>query len=323
MIVNILDCINSETPGFSFEILPPIKGRNIQGIFNNIEALLSYKPRFINVTTHRSEFVFKNLSDGLYQRVSERARPGTVAVAAAIQNKFDIPAIPHMICSGFTPQETEYALIDLSFLGITNLLVLRGDKAKHEPRFIPQEGGYSHASELQGQINKFNDGLLLDGSKFDLQHDANFIYGVAGYPEKHEESPNADIDLLRLKDKVDSGASYIVTQLFYDNDKFYNFVDNCRKVGINVPIIPGIKPFVSKGQLSVIPKTFKVDLPQELVEMIEAAEDDAAVKKAGVQWAIQQSEDLIANGFKHIHYYSHNSAQSVKNIVDAIFKKES
>lgn len=323
MSANILDLITACEPGFSFEVLPPLKGRSIQGLYANIDRLLPYGPRFINVTTHRSELVYKSVADGLYQRVSERSRPGTVAVAAAIQNRYDIPAVPHMICSGYTAIETEYALIDLSFLGITNLLVLRGDKAKHEPRFTPQEGGYSHASELAEQINRYNDCMLLDGTRFDHAAADSFIYGVAGYPEKHEESPNFEADLMRLKDKVDAGASYIVTQLFFDNDKFYRFVDACRAIGIEVPIVPGVKPLVSAGQLSVIPKTFKVDIPKALVDAVAGAHDDASVKACGVEWMVSQSEDLIAHGFNHIHYYSHNSTASVKAVVHAVFGKRS
>lgn len=321
MSANIIDLITATEPGFSFEVLPPLKGKSIAGLFANIDSLLPYRPRYINVTTHRSELVYKSVADGLYQRVSERSRPGTVAVAAAIQNRYDIPAVPHLICSGYTAIETEYALIDLSFLGITNLLVLRGDKAKHEPRFTPQEGGYSHASELAEQINRFNDCLLLDGTRFDHASADNFVYGVAGYPEKHEESPNMETDLMRLKDKVDAGASYIVTQLFFDNAKFYAFVDSCRAIGINVPIVPGVKPLVSAGQLNVIPKTFKVDMPKELVDMVTACRDDASVKAKGVEWMVRQSEDLIAHGFNHIHYYSHNSVPSVRAAVEAVFPR--
>lgn len=320
MSLNLADLISNPAPGFSFEVLPPLKGRGIRSLLNNVELLMPYGPRFVNITTHRSELVYKSVADGLYQRVSERARPGTVAVAAAIQNRYNLPAVPHMICSGFTALETEYALIDLSFLGINNLLVLRGDKAKHEPRFKAQEGGHTHASDLQKQINTFNDGLLLDGTGF--EHETNFHYGVAGYPEKHEESPNFESDLQRLKEKVDLGAEYIVTQLFFDNAKFFRFVEACRAAGINVPIVPGVKTLVSKGQLNVIPKTFKVDLPHELVESVEGCTTDADVKKAGVDFAIRQVRELIDNGFTHIHFYSHNATPSVHSVVKAIFPEK-
>lgn len=309
----------SSEPGFSFEVLPPLKGKGIKGLFDNVDRLMPFAPRYINITTHRSELVYKSVAEGLYQRVSERSRPGTVAVAAAIQHKYNIPAVPHLICSGFTAIETEYALIDLCFLGITNLLVLRGDKAKHEPRFATQVGGYAHASELEEQINRFNKCTLIDGTQF--EHDAalDFSYGVAGYPERHEESPNAESDLLRLKEKVDLGASYVVTQMFFDNDKFYSFVDACRAIGIKVPIVPALKPIVSASQLSVLPKTFRVELPKELVCLVEGCSSDADIKKAGVEWAIRQTQDLISHGYNHVHYYSHNAVRSVEAIVRDVF----
>lgn len=304
---------------FSFEVLPPLKGRSINRLFESIDSLIDYGPKYINITTHRSELVYKSVSDGLFQRVSERSRPGTVAVAAAIQNRYKVPAVPHIICSGYSALETEYALIDLSFLGINNLLLLRGDKAHHENRFIPNENGYSHASELQQQVNRFNDGFLLDGTQMDLPASESFTYGVAGYPEKHEEAPNVHTDLRWLKHKVDNGASYVVTQMFFDNEKFYAFVEECRREGINVPVIPGIKPIVSMGQLSLLPKTFKVDLPSDLVETILNCKDDEAVKQAGIEWAIYQVRDLMAHGVEHIHFYSHNAVRSVRKVVEHIF----
>ena len=316
---DILEEIASGQPGFSFEVLPPLKGKSIATLFDNVGRLMPYRPRYVNITTHRSELVYKSVQGGLYERVSERSRPGTVAVAAAIQNRFNIPAVPHIICSGYSARETEYALIDLSFLGINNLLLLRGDKAKHEPRFIPDPAGYSHASELQQQVNTFNDGVMLDGTAFELEEGFKFSYGVAGYPEKHEESPNTDTDLRWLKHKVDQGASYIVTQLFFDNDKFYRFVAACRDAGITVPIIPGIKPIVNLNQLTVLPKTFKVDIPDGLVKMLSHCTDNVQAKDAGVEWAIRQSRDLIDHGYTHIHYYSHNAAASVVKIVESVF----
>lgn len=318
---DILAGITSGTPGFSFEVLPPLKGRGIKGLFDNIDRLMPYGPRYINITTHRSELVYKSVADGLYQRISERSRPGTVAVAAAIQNRYNIPAVPHLICSGFTALETEYALIDLSFLGITNLLLLRGDKAKHEPRFTPSPEGHAHASELQEQVMRFNRGYLIDGTGFDNAGGAPFSHGVAGYPEKHEESPNVETDLRWLKHKVDNGASYIVTQLFFDNEKFFRFVDSCRAIGIDVPIVPGVKPIVNLNQLTVLPKTFKVDLPERLVRMLTACGSDAEAKQAGVEWAVGQSRELIDHGYNHIHYYSHNATPSVHAIVDAVFPR--
>jgi len=304
---------------FSFEVLPPLKGRSIGQLFDSIDKLIDFAPKYINITTHRSELVYKSVSDGLYQRVSERSRPGTVAVAAAIQNRYKIPAVPHIICSGYSALETEYALIDLSFLGITNLLLLRGDKAHHESRFIPNKNGYAHASELQQQVNRFNDGFFLDGTKMDIPASECFSYGVAGYPEKHEEAPNAQTDMHWLKYKVDNGASYVVTQMFFDNSKYYEFVDMCRSSGITVPIIPGIKPIVNAGQLSLLPKTFKVDLPSELVEELLACKNDEAVKQVGIEWAEYQVKDLMEHGVSHIHFYSHNAVRSVRSVVEKVF----
>lgn len=320
MTQDILQEITSGVPGFSFEVLPPLKGKSIATLFDNVRRLMPYAPRYVNITTHRSELVYKSVQGGLYERVSERSRPGTVAVAAAIQNRFNIPAVPHIICSGYSARETEYALIDLSFLGISNLLLLRGDKAKHDPRFIPDPAGYTHASELQQQVNTFNDGVMLDGTAFELEEGFKFSYGVAGYPEKHEESPNTESDLRWLKHKVEQGASYIVTQLFFDNEKFYRFVDACRAAGINVPIIPGIKPIVNLNQLTLLPKTFKVDIPDALVELLDKCTDNVQAKTAGVEWAISQSQDLISHGYTHIHYYSHNAAASVEKIVAGVFE---
>lgn len=318
--MTIPQIIQSQHPaGFSFEVLPPLKGRGIATIFKTIDALLPFNPLYINVTTHRSELVFKSIDSGLYQRVTERSRPGTVAVAAAIQNRFKIPAVPHIICSGFSKLETEYALIDLNFLGITNLLLLRGDKAKHESRFIPNENGHAHACELQTQVNAFNDGYFIDGTKMDVLTDQRFDYGVAGYPEKHEESPNIEMDIAWLKEKIKRGASYVVTQLFFDNDKYFAFVDCCRAAGITVPIIPGIKPITSLNQLSVLPKVFHTDIPTDLANSILSCKDDEQRKAAGVEWGIYQVKDLIKRGAPSIHFYSHNAARSVEQIVKAVF----
>ena len=305
--------------GFSFEVLPPIKGKGITQLFKNIDQLMEFKPLYINITTHRSEMVYKSTHDGLFQKVTERSRPGTVAVAAAIQHRYGIPAVPHIICSGYSKIETEYALIDLNFLGITNLLVLRGDKAKHDNKFIPNIDGHSHASELQLQINDFNRGLFIDGTQMDINTGTKFSYGVAGYPEKHEEAPNLEMDINWLKAKVDNGAEYIVTQMFFDNAKYYEFVERCRQAGINVPIIPGIKPIINLNQLTVIPKVFKVDLPTDLAVELIKCKDDVEAKNVGVEWCVAQVKDLIAHGVPSIHFYSHNATQSVKNVVSQIF----
>lgn len=310
---------NHASTGFSFEVLPPLKGKGISQLFKNIDCLIEFNPLYINITTHRSEMVYKCTTDGLFQKVTERSRPGTVAVAAAIQQRYNIPAVPHIICSGYSKAETEYALIDLNFLGITNLLLLRGDKAKHDPRFIPNENGHAHASELQLQVNDFNKGIFLDGTKMDIITGDSFCYGVAGYPEKHAEAPNLDTDINWLKHKVDNGADYIVTQMFFDNNKYYEFVERCRNVGINVPIIPGIKPMTSINQLTVLPNVFHVDLPAELVAEIMKCKDDSMAKAVGIEWCTAQARDLIAHGVPSIHFYSHNATQSVHQVALQIY----
>lgn len=311
----------NEKPTFSFEVLPPIKGRSIASLFRNIDMLSEFNPSYINITTHRSELVYKSIADGLYQRVSERSRPGTVAVAAAIQHRYKIPAVPHIICSGYSALETEYALIDLSFLGITNLLILRGDKAKHDSHFTPNPNGYSHATELQNQVNRFNEGYFIDGTQMDLLPEEKFSYGVAGYPEKHEEAPNKELDIMWLKRKVDAGASYIVTQMFFDNEKFFAFVDECRQAGINVPVIPGIKPIVNLNQLTLLPKTFKVDIPTALATRLAGCTDDDMAKVVGIDWAVEQVKDLHAHGVSHIHFYSHNATKSVREILSRTYPR--
>lgn len=318
MKVTDLIASNGKT-GFSFEVLPPLKGRGISQLFRNIDVLKEFNPLYINITTHRSEMVYKNTPDGLYQKVSERSRPGTVAVAAAIQQKYGIPAVPHIICSGFSRIETEYALIDLNFLGITNILLLRGDKAKHENRFIPNDNGYSHATELQIQVNEFNRGYFIDGTKMDIVTGEPFSYGVAGYPEKHEEAPNIDIDIQYARQKIDNGAEYIVTQMFFDNQKYYDFVDRCRKAGINVPIIAGLKPITTMNQLNLLPKVFHVDLPMELATELMKCKSDDDAKQVGVEWCKMQAADLIAHSIPSIHFYSLNATKSVEQVARAVY----
>lgn len=304
--------------GFSIEVLPPLKGNGINQLFGNIDRLSQFGPSYINVTTHRSELVYKSTADGMYQRFTERSRPGTVAVAAALQQRYSVPAVPHMICSGYSRLETEYALIDLSFLGINNLLILRGDKARHDNRFIPNENGHSHASELQRQVNDFNRGYFIDGTEMDVVSQAPFSYGVAGYPEKHDEAPNIESDMNWLKHKVDTGAEYIVTQMFFDNSRFYDFVERCRRAGIGVPIIPGIKPIVTRGQLTILPKVFHVDIPSDLVMEIERCTDDIQAKAVGVEWCAAQIADLYANGMPSVHIYSLNATASVEKILKKV-----
>lgn len=317
--MRITDLINkNEQTAFSFEILPPLKGTGIEKLYKDIESLKEFDPKYINITTHRSEYVYTDLGNGVFQRNRQRRRPGTVAVAAAIQNKYNITTVPHILCSGFTREETEYVLLDLQFLGITDLLVLRGDKAKHESSFIPEENGYAHAIELQEQINSFNQGIFVDGSEMKVTN-TPFSYGVACYPEKHEESPNIDQDIYWLKKKVEAGAEYAVTQLFYDNQKYFEFVEKVRQAGINIPIIPGIKPFKKASQLSMIPKTFKVDLPDDLTKAALACKDDNEAKQVGVEWCINQCRELMQHGVPSIHFYSIGAIDSIREVAKAIY----
>lgn len=317
--MKIIDLINkTKETAFSYEILPPLKGTGIEKLYETIDELQEFNPRYINITTHRSEYVYKELGNGMFQRNRLRRRPGTVAVAAAIQNKYDITVVPHILCSGFSREETEYVLLDLQFLGITDLLVLRGDKAKHESVFVPEKGGYLHATELQEQINNFNKGIFVDGSEMKVTA-TPFSYGVACYPEKHEEAPNLDSDIYWLKKKVEAGAEYAVTQLFYDNQKYFEFVEKAREQGITVPIIPGIKPFKRSSQLSMIPKTFKVDLPDALTKEVLKCKTDADVQQVGIEWCISQCKELIAQGIPSIHFYSIGAVDSIKEVAKQIY----
>lgn len=308
---------NAKTTAFSFEVLPPLKGKGIEQVFKTIDTLREFDPQYINITTHRSDYVYKTLENGLYQRVNERTRPGTVAVAAAIQHKYNIPAVPHIICSGFTKSETEYALIDLDFLGIHDLLILRGDKGKFDKKFTPSEEGYSYAVELQHQINEFNRGHFLDGSV--KEQSKSFSYGVAGYPEKHEEAPNLQSDMYWLKEKVKAGAEYIVTQMFFDNKKYFEFVENCRKEGITVPIVPGLKPINLADQLTVLPKIFHVDFPEELANELRKCKTNDEAKEIGIEWCIMQAKELKAAGVPSIHFYSLMATQSVKRVAEQVY----
>lgn len=317
--MRVIDLINSnEKTAFSFEILPPIKGTGIEKLYQTVDTLREFDPKYINITTHRSEYVYKDLGNGLYQRNRLRRRPGTVAVAAAIQNKYNITMVPHILCSGFSREDTEYVLLDLQFLGITDLLVLRGDKAKHESIFIPEQGGCTHAIELEEQINQFNKGHFVDGSEMKVTN-TPFSYGVACYPEKHEESPNMESDLYWLKKKVEMGAGYAVTQLFYDNRKYFDFVDRARAAGITVPIIPGIKPFKKLSQLTMVPKTFKVDLPEELTHEVMKCKNDDEAQQVGVEWCIKQCRELMAHGVPSLHFYSVGAVESIHQVAKEIY----
>ena len=303
---------------FSFEVLPPLKGTGIGGLKRTIDRLRDFDPLYINITTHRSEYVYHDLGEGLMQRSRLRRRPGTVAVAAAIQNEYKIPVVPHILCSGFTRSETEYVLLDLQFLGIENILVLRGDKAKEDAVFKPTPDGYSHTTELQQQINQFNSGQFVDGSEIKVPG-IPFSYGVACYPEKHEEALNLSTDLHWFKVKVALGAEYGVTQLFYDNAAYFRFVDQARKAGIQVPIIPGIKPLSKLSQLSVIPKTFHCDLPEDLAREALKCKTDDDVKALGVEWGVAQCKELMAHGVPSLHFYTVSAVESIAEIAKRIY----
>ena len=303
---------------FSFELLPPLKGNNIDKLYDAIDTLWEFEPAYINITDHRSEYVFKDMGNGTYTRQRLRRRPGSVAVAAAIKNKYDISVVPHVLCSGFTREDTEYELLDLQFLGIYDLLVLRGDKAPDEKTFTPEKKGNAHALDLAYQIQDFNKGVFVDGSQM-LVTKTHFNFGVACYPEKHEEAPNMERDIYWLKQKQEAGAQYAVTQLFYDNSKYFNFLKMAREAGVTIPIIPGIKPMSKLSQLTVIPKTFKVDLPKELVSEALKLHTDDEMKQLGIEWGVQQCKDLIKAGVPSLHFYALGATDSVKEIAKRIF----
>lgn len=303
---------------FTIEILPPLKGETISNLFSNLDPLMEFKPPFIDVTYHREEYVYRKKEGGLLDKISTRKRPGTVGICAAIQNHYKVDTVPHIICGGFSREETENALIDLSFLGVDNVLVLQGDAIKSEPKFVPEPDGHRYASELLEQVVRMNRGFYLDE---ELEHAAptDFCIGVAGYPEKHFNAPNLKSDLRYLKLKVDMGAQYVVTQMFFDNKKYFDFVAACREAGINVPIIPGIKPLTGKAQLSVLPKTFHIDIPEALADEAEKAKDNIAVKEVGIQWAVQQSRELIAAGVPTLHFYSMGKSDPIYRIARELF----
>jgi len=298
----------------SFEILPPLKGKGIQSLYQHLDPLMEHKPSFINVTYHRSEHVFKKKADGTFEKVVVRKRPGTESICAAIMNKYNVDTVPHLICGGFSVNDTEDALINLHYLGIDNVLVLRGDAAKNETSFEPEPGGHKYAIDLLKQVTNLNSGVYLEE---DLKNTSQtkFCIGVAGYPEKHFEAPNMESDLNYLKAKVDAGADYIITQMFFDNAKFFSFVDACRKAGITVPVIPGLKPIYSKKQLTVLPKTFHIDLPTDLSNAITNCKTDLDVEKVGTEWLLQQSKELKKAGVPVLHYYTLGRPHIVANVV--------
>lgn len=313
--MSVTEIINSqnEEKHFSFEVLPPLKGSGTERLFSTIEKFKEFNPAYINITNHHSEHIYRELENGQFERLRIRRRPGTVAIAAAIQNKFGIPVIPHIICSGASAEDIEYELIDLQFLDIENLLLLRGDKAKEDRQFVPTKGGYSHTTELIEQVNKFNDGLFIDGTPI-KNPGKRFDFGVACYPEKHEEAPNIDMDMQYLKQKQDLGAEYAVTQLFYDNKKYFKFVERARKMGITIPIIPGIKPFAKLSQLTMVPKTFHCDLPQELASEVVKCKTDEDARQLGIEWTTEQCHELYKAGINNIHFYTVSAVDSVREV---------
>lgn len=309
---------NSKETLFSIEILPPLKGVGIESLYNHLDPLMEFNPPFIDVTYHREEYVDKKLPNGLLERRSIRKRPGTVGICAAIQHKYDVDTVPHIICGGFSREETENALIDLNFLGVDNVLLLRGDAIKSEARFLPDPDGHHYASELVGQVVRMNQGKYLD-EELQNPHPTNFCIGVAGYPEKHFEAANFKTDLKFLKKKIDEGAEYIVTQMFFDNNKYIKFVESCRETGIEVPIVPGLKPITAKSQLTNLPRNFYLDLPSDLSDAVEKCKTREDVIEVGVEWTVQQSRELMEFGVPCLHFYSMGRAEPVRRIASELF----
>jgi methylenetetrahydrofolate reductase (NADPH) len=303
---------------FSIEILPPLKGQNINSIFQTMDELMEFSPAFVDVTYHREEYVFRDAGNGLLEKHVVRKRPGTVGICAAITNRYKVDTVPHIICGGFTKEDTEDALIDLNFVGVDNVLVLRGDPIKSEGRFKPEPDGHAYAVDLVHQTVAMNHGKYIDPDLKDVQK-TNFCIGVAGYPEKHFEAPNRKSDLRYLKAKVDAGAEYIVTQMFYDNRAYFKFVEECKEFGIEVPIIPGLKPLSARSQLNIIPHHFHINLPDELVQLVEKAKTEEEVRRIGVEWCIEQSRELMKANVPVLHYYTMGKAKSTKDIAKAVF----
>ena len=303
---------------FSFEIIPPQKGKSIQELYDNIDPLMEFNPPFIDVTTSREEFVYIDKGNGLLDKKLTRMRPGTLGICASIKHKYNVDTIPHVLCGGFTKEETEYLLVDCHYLGIDNVMALRGDAMKDEKYFIPKNGGNDYAIDLVKQIKLLNDGKYLH-DLLDVDNKSDFCIGVAGYPEKHLESPSLQSDLRRLKEKVDAGADYVVSQMFFDNSKYFEFVDKARAMGITIPIIPGIKPIAVKKHMQLLPQVFRVDLPEDLISAIEKCKSSAEVKIVGIEWAIQQSLELKQAGVPVLHYYSMGKSENIRQIAKALF----
>ncbi|UWX54205.1 methylenetetrahydrofolate reductase [NAD(P)H] [Maribacter litopenaei] len=302
---------------FSFELIPPVKGKSIQELYDNIDPLMEFKPPFIDVTTSREEYVYLD-KGGLLEKKVTRMRPGTVGICSSIQHKYHVDTVPHLLCGGFTKEETEYVLVDCHYLGIDNVMALRGDSMKEERYFIPTEGGHCYAKELVSQIRNLSHGQYLHET-IDSDDNADFCIGVAGYPEKHLEAPSLQTDLKRLKEKVDAGADYVVTQMFFDNQKYFEFVEAAKNIGIHVPIIPGIKPVAVKRHLQLLPQVFRIDIPQDLIDAVEDCQNNKDVRQVGVEWAIQQSKELKAAGVPVLHYYSMGKSDNIKAIAKEVF----
>ena len=303
---------------FSFEIIPPQKGKSIQELYDNIDPLMEFKPPFIDVTTSREEFIYVNKGNGLLEKKLTRMRPGTLGICASIKHKYNVDTVPHVLCGGFTKEETEYLLVDCHYLGIDNVMALRGDAMKDEQSFVPTNGGNKYASDLVSQIYQLNQGKYLH-EVMDIDNKADFCIGVAGYPEKHLESPSLQTDLKRLKEKVDAGADYVVTQMFFDNAKYFEFVAKAREMGITVPIIPGIKPIAVERHLQVLPQIFRIDLPEDLIAAVDKCKNNAEIRQVGIEWAIQQSIELKAAGVPVLHYYSMGKSENIRQIASQIF----
>ena len=302
----------------SFEVLPPLKGGSMQAIFDALDPLMEFKPPFVDVTYHREEFIYKKRASGYYEKTAIRKRPGTVGICAAIMHRYGVDAVPHLICGGFTKEDTENALIDLNFLNINNVLAIRGDARKFEGRFVPEEGGHAYALDLVKQIVEMNCGKYLD-SNIENGLKTDFCIGVAGYPEKHFESPNMNMDMAYTKAKIEAGADYIVTQMFFDNQKYFDFVEACRRNDIHVPIVPGLKPLTKRYQLNSIPRIFHVDLPDALAIEMSKAKDAEARRQVGIEWCIQQSKELKAAGVPCLHYYTMGDTDTIRRIVEAVY----
>jgi methylenetetrahydrofolate reductase (NADPH) len=302
----------------SFEVLPPLKGGSMKAIFDTLDPLMEFKPPFVDVTYHREEFIYRKRESGYFEKVAIRKRPGTVGICAAIMHRYGVDAVPHLICGGFTKEETENVLIDLNFLNIKNVLALRGDARKFDGKFIPEKDGHSYAIDIVEQTTAMNKGIYLDADIDDGAH-SDFCVGVAGYPEKHFESPNLDNDMKFLKAKVDAGADYIVTQMFFDNKYYFDFVDKCRAMGINVPIIPGLKPLTKRYQLNSIPRMFHIDIPDDLAAAMQKAKKGADLKQAGIEWCIAQSKELKERGAPCLHYYTMGDADTIRKVVEAVY----